>query len=129
MSWCGKITAVNTTARAISGGWADATVLAMANHPRTFQELVDAMDPAERKRLDRDESYRDPAVENDFHADVWLVDDRNASGVWRVEYQDDDGGCYVTIFAGPAASQRARDYYKALRAGLLATIRDDASMH
>ncbi len=75
------------------------------------------MDPAEHKRLDRDESYRDPAVKNDFHADVWLVDDRNASGVWRVEYQDDDGGCYVTIFAGPAASQRARDILQGAAGG------------
>jgi hypothetical protein len=25
----------------------------------------------------------------------------------RVEYQDGGGGCYVTIFAGPAAEQRA----------------------
>jgi hypothetical protein len=95
----------------------------MADHPRTFQELVDAMDPAERARLERDESYRDPAVKNRFHADVWLLEDRNAPGDWRVEWQDDDGGCYVTIFAGPAAEQRARTYYEALQMKRLPTIR------
>ena len=38
------------------------------------------------------------------------------AGEWRVEYFDDDGGCYVAIFAGPAAEQRARDYRDALSA-------------
>ncbi len=32
---------------------------------------------------------------------------------WRVEYSDTEGGSYVTIFAGPQAEQRARDYHKA----------------
>jgi hypothetical protein len=32
---------------------------------------------------------------------------------------DDDGGCYVAIFAEPAAEQRARDYGDALRTGRL----------
>jgi hypothetical protein len=96
----------------------------MADHPRTFNELVGAMDPTEHERLDRDESYRDPAVKNDFHADVWLLEDRDAAGGWRVEYQDDDGGCYVSIFAGPAAEQRARDYFEALKTGQLRTSRD-----
>jgi hypothetical protein len=31
----------------------------------------------------------------------------------------DDGACYVTIFAGPAAEQRARHYYDALQTGSL----------
>jgi hypothetical protein len=34
------------------------------------------------------------------------------SRAWRVEYFDADGGCYVTVFAGPAAEKRARDYFK-----------------
>jgi hypothetical protein len=29
-------------------------------------------------------------------------------------YFDRDGGCYVTIFAGPAAEERARGYHAAL---------------
>ena len=65
----------------------------------------------------------------DFHADVWLVEDRNASGIWRVEYQDDNGGCYVTIFAGPVAERRARTYYEALQAKRLPTIREGAQSH
>jgi hypothetical protein len=36
---------------------------------------------------------------------------------------DDDGGCYVTIFAGPAAEQRACTYYEALQMKRLPTIR------
>jgi hypothetical protein len=57
---------------------------------------------------------------------IWLVEDRNASGIWRVEYQDDNGGCYVTIFAGPVAERRARTYYEALQANRLPTIREGA---
>jgi hypothetical protein len=74
----------------------------MANYPRTFEEVVAAQDH------------------------VWLVEDRNASGIWRVEYQDDNGGCYVTIFAGPVAERRARTYYEALQAKRLPTIREGA---
>ena len=49
--------------------------------------------------------------------DINLFRDKVDADAWRVEYFDDDGGCYVAIFAGPAAEQRARDYYKALMAG------------
>jgi hypothetical protein len=38
---------------------------------------------------------------------------------WRVEYADTEGGSYVTIFAGPQAEQRARDYHNALIKGTL----------
>ena len=40
-------------ARAISGSRADAAVLAMADHPRTLEEILADMDPAERARLER----------------------------------------------------------------------------
>ena len=43
---------------------------------------------------------------------------------WRVEYFDDDGGCYVTIFAGPAAERRARDYFNSLKSGRLSIQRE-----
>jgi hypothetical protein len=99
---------------------------AMADRPRTFAELVAAMNPAERARLERAEHYDDHTVKHDFHARVWLLEDRDAPGDWRVEYQDDDGGCYVTIFSGPAAEQRARGYFQALKEGRLSTIRADA---
>ena len=96
----------------------------MADRPRTFEEVVAAEDPAERERLDPAKHYRDRAVEHDFPADVWFVADRHDRGVWRVEYQDDDGGCYVTIFSGAAAKQRALDYFEALQLGRLRTIRE-----
>jgi hypothetical protein len=41
---------------------------------------------------------------------------------WRVEYFDNDGGCYVTIFAGPEPERRARDYFRAMKAGPLKII-------
>ena len=54
------------------------------------------------------------AVENDFHADVVLHEDLNGNGEWRVEYQDDDGACYVTIFAGPESrAARTRLFHRA----------------
>lgn len=31
--------------------------------------------------------------------------DRKGRPEWRVEYFDDDGGCYVTIFGGPFAEK------------------------
>ena len=46
--------------------------------------------------------------------EIKVFEDRTVSGEWRVEYFDDDGGCYVAIFAGPAAEQRAGDYRDAL---------------
>ena len=42
----------------------------------------------------------------------------------RVEYFDDDGGCYVTIFAGPESEKRARDYFASLKSGRLAILRE-----
>jgi hypothetical protein len=53
--------------------------------------------------------------------DLKLFEDKASPGAWRVEYFDDDGGCYVTVFGGPQAEDRARDYYAALRTGLLAS--------
>jgi hypothetical protein len=54
-----------------------------------------------------------------IESEIKVFGDRIVSGQWRVEYFDDDGGCYVAIFAGPAAEQRARDYGGALRNGRL----------
>jgi hypothetical protein len=49
--------------------------------------------------------------------DLTLAEDVEAPGDWRVEYFDDDGAGYVTIFAGPSAEARARDYFEAMQAG------------
>ena len=53
-----------------------------------------------------------------------INEDRFGTGEWRVEYFDDDGGCYVTIFAGPAAERRARDYFNSLKSGRLSIKRE-----
>jgi hypothetical protein len=37
-------------------------------------------------------------------------EDRKYSGDWRVEAFDEDGRCFVTIFTGSEAEQRAREY-------------------
>jgi hypothetical protein len=42
----------------------------MADKPRTFEEVVAAEEPALRERIERAQTYRDPAVEKDFHAEV-----------------------------------------------------------
>jgi hypothetical protein len=45
------------------------------------------------------------------------------NGDWWIEYSGADGGCYVTIFSGPEAEQRAHGYFKALKARRIKTIR------
>jgi hypothetical protein len=57
-----------------------------------------------------------------IESEIKVFEDRIAAGEWRVEYFDDDGGCYVTIFAGPAAERRARNYRDALSGRLLTPI-------
>ena len=51
--------------------------------------------------------------------EITICADRFGRPEWRVEYQDDEGSCYVTIFAGLDAERRARDYHAALEAGTL----------
>ena len=77
-----------------------------------------SQDPTEMARLERGEHFTDPSVSH-FHAEVSVNEDRHGSGEWRVEYFDDDGGCYITIFAGPASERRARDYFASLKSGRL----------
>jgi hypothetical protein len=98
----------------------------MADRPRTFEDFAAAEDPAEEERMERGEHYRDPTVTNPLHANVWLLADRHGADEWRVEYQDDDGGYYVTRFSGEAAEERACQYFEALRAGHLSTRRHPA---
>ena len=43
-------------------------------------------------------------------------------GSYVVEYSDVDGAAYVTVFAGPEAEKRAREYFDALQAGHLTII-------
>jgi hypothetical protein len=97
----------------------------MADKPRTFEEVVEATDTALRERIERAQLYCDPAVQNDFHSDVILQEDLDGNGEWLVSYQDDDGAIYLTVFSGPEAEQRARDYFEALKSGGIRTVRAD----
>jgi hypothetical protein len=45
--------------------------------------------------------------------DLTMAEDLDAPGDWRINY---DGAGYVTIFAGPSAEARARDYYEVMQA-------------
>jgi hypothetical protein len=57
-----------------------------------------------------------------IESDILFFQDREHEGEWRVEYFDDDGGCCVTVFAGPGAERRAQDYADALKAGVLRPV-------
>jgi hypothetical protein len=43
----------------------------------------------------------------------------NPGCLWRVEWSDSEGATYITIFVGPEAEARARDYHDAIRDGHL----------
>jgi len=75
----------------------------MVDRPRTFEKVRAATDPEEVARLNRGEKYTDLAVADPFQREVSVHEDRYGRGEWHVSYFDDDGGCYVTVFAGPAA--------------------------
>ena len=95
----------------------------MSDKPRSFKEVVAAQNPAERARMENGESFEDVTVSDPFHREVSVHEDRDGTGEWRVEYFDADGGCYVTVFAGPKAERRARDYFEALKFGRLRAVR------
>lgn len=61
--------------------------------PRTFKEVMASQDPTEMARLARGDRFVDPSV-NAFDGEVSVNEDRTGTGEWRVEYFDDDGGCY-----------------------------------
>ena len=84
----------------------------MPDKPRSFREVVAAQTPAKRERLATAEAFKDLLVRNPFQQDVTVIEDRDGTGEWRVEYFDDDGACYVTVFSGPQAERRARDYLR-----------------
>jgi hypothetical protein len=57
-----------------------------------------------------------------IESDISAFEGREEDGEWRVEYFDDDGGCYVAVFAGPEAQRRAQDCADALKAGVLTLV-------
>jgi hypothetical protein len=63
------------------------------------------------------------AVDNAFHREVSVHEDREGTSDWQVKYFDNEGGSYVTVFAGPKAEKRARDYFEALKFGRLRAVR------
>jgi hypothetical protein len=85
--------------------------------PRTLAEVKAAQDPTETARLTAGETI------SDAQGTITLFADRHGNGDWRVEWFDDDGAYYVTIFAGEAAEQRSRAYFGALKSGLLKVVR------
>jgi hypothetical protein len=95
----------------------------MAKRPRSFEEVVAALSPTERARIGRIDTFFDPNAERD-EAEVSLAEDRDQPSEWRVEYFHKADG-YVTIFAGPMAEERARDYFNALKSGRLGIIREN----
>jgi hypothetical protein len=72
--------------------------------------------------MDNSDSFEDLTVSEPFHREVSVHEDHDGAGDWRVEYFDSDGGCYVTIFAGPEAEKRVRE---ALRGKWLKIISRD----
>jgi hypothetical protein len=94
----------------------------MADKPRSFDEVPAAMDSAEPARIKGMESF----VTDE--GKVNLMVDPEEPGGWRVEFLENDdasGSLHFTVFAGPMAEQRARDYFGALKSGTLQIVRED----
>jgi hypothetical protein len=89
----------------------------------TFEEAVAVQDPGRIARLTNGESYEDRSVKDRGMQEVMVHEECKGNGDWWVEYFDDDGGCYVTIFSGPECEARARDYFHALKSRRLKTRR------
>ena len=103
-----------------------------ADRPRTFEEVkvANLADPFHRARIERvwtqGERFDDPngAPDDQWAREVFVHPDCEGGSHWLVEWGDADGGCYVTVFDGPMAEQRARDYFDALKAGQLKVLRE-----
>jgi hypothetical protein len=95
----------------------------MPDKPHSFKEAAAAQDPAEQALFADAETFEDMTVSSLFHRQVTVIEDSDGTGDWRVEYFDDDGACYITMFAGPKAEKRARDYFQALKFGRLRAVR------
>ena len=87
-------------------------------------------DPFHAARIHRafkmGERFRGPSTKSDDPTvyEVSVHPDCEGGDFWQVEWGDSDGGCYVTVFDGPMAEQRARDYFEALKSGLLKVLRE-----
>jgi hypothetical protein len=65
----------------------------------------------------------------DSAREVTIIEDPTRNGDWHVEYFGRDGAGYVTIFTGPDAERRARDYFQALKIGALKIVPEDPMGH
>jgi hypothetical protein len=102
-----------------------------ADRPRTFEDkAANLADPFHRARIHRafemGDRFDDPNGPSDdrWAREVSVHPDCEGGPHWFVEWGDSDGGCYVTVFDGPMAEQRARDYFAALKAGRLKVLRE-----
>jgi hypothetical protein len=68
------------------------------NHPRTFEEIVAAEEPAEQERWERAETFQDPGFAGRIRQ-VTMIEDQRRNGGWVVECFDADGAPYTTIVA------------------------------
>jgi hypothetical protein len=95
----------------------------MTTRTPKWRKVTAAENRARLSRLNNGERYTDPRVANKLDAEVSVHEECMGNGDWWVEYSDIDGGCYVTIFSGPAAEERARLYFRALKTRRIKTIR------
>jgi hypothetical protein len=91
--------------------------------PRTLEEVIAAMDPADHARLVRVESFVDVGAGSEHKNLVLLMPDRDRDGLWHVGHEDSDGAMYEASFEDPEAERRARDYFEALNDGRIKTLR------
>jgi hypothetical protein len=93
---------------------------------RHAANLRDPFHAARIGRLERGERFDDATANSSdpWEREVSVHPDCEGGDFWQVEWGDSDGGCYVTVFNGPMAEQRARDYFDALKSGRLKVLRD-----
>jgi hypothetical protein len=58
-------------------------------------------------------------MRGDRALDLSISRDPVIASRWRVEWLDNEGAVYITIFAGPSAEERARDFREAVADGRL----------
>src|SRR5262245_35116143 len=98
------------------------------DRPRSFEDVVAAQSETDKARWERSETFKDASAPAGLD-DVTVIESGRHPGEWHVEYFGDDGECYVTVFAGPAAETRAREYFKALREGRVKIVREGPVAH
>ena len=103
-----------------------------AARPLTFEEVKAAnlADPFHAARIhgafEMGDRFDDPTANStdQWEREVSVHPDCEGGSHWLVEWGDRDGGCYVTVFDGRMAEQRAREYFDALKSGRLKVLRE-----